>query len=140
MKRLAGILMLIALIPVLISCSGTPTLAKNSTELEWYVREGMTLDQVYALMTPELKAGSLIYPAQNIIHQPDGKWKFEPKEGGSPGDTDAPYQVLVISPTSAEEGFYMLFFKDKQLEDDARFDYETGIKIQKLLWTTESTD
>ena len=100
----------------------------------------MTLDQVYALMTPELKSSTIIYPAQNIIHQPDGKWKFEPKEGGSPGDMDAPYQVLVVYPSSSEQGYYMLFFKDKRLEDSARFDYETSMKIGELLWTTESTD
>ncbi|GAH48750.1 unnamed protein product, partial [marine sediment metagenome] len=88
-------LLIILLLPL--SCNGTTDLAGDSIELERAVREGMTLNEVYALMTPEFKnRATIIYPALNITQLSDGGWEFAAKEGSEPGDKDAPYQVLII--------------------------------------------
>ena len=100
----------------------------------------MPLAQLYAAITPELKNGSVIYPAQNIIRQSDGKWQFTAKEGGSPGDLDAPFQVLIFYPNPISDPYYMIFFDNEKVFHHAWFEYDVATAIQKLLWTTETTD
>ena len=117
-----------------------PQLAVTAEDLELQINNGMTLDQVYNAMTPELRNQSIIYPAQNIVHQPDGKWKFTAKEGGSPGDRNAPFQVLVFTPSPIGDPYYIIFFDNEKVFHDAWFEYADAIGIQKLLWTTETTD
>ncbi len=143
--RLLLILMLPAII-LLGACEktttspSTPQLAAIAEDLELQINNGMTLDQVYNAMTPELRNQSIIYPAQNIVHQPDGKWKFTAKEGGSPGDRNAPFQVLVFTPSPIGDPYYIIFFDNEKVFHDAWFEYADAIGIQKLLWTTETTD
>ncbi|MQY66937.1 MAG: hypothetical protein GH159_01250 [Dehalococcoidia bacterium] len=135
-------LLIILLLPL--SCNGTADLAGDSIELERAVRDGMTLNEVYALMTPEFKNRAVIYPALNITQLSDGRWEFAAKEGSEPGDKDAPYQVLIIYSLiysqDVTEGRYMLFFENESLIEDAWFEYEAALDIEKLLWTTETTD
>jgi len=100
----------------------------------------MTLNEVYALMTPELKNRAIIYPALDITLLSDGRWEFTPKEGSEPGDKDGPYQVLIVYSQSKVVGCYMLFFSNEKLMEDAWFEFEAAYDIEKLLWTTESTD
>ena len=142
---LIGLILLASVMLICTSCgekSSTETyqLVATAEDLELQINNGMTLDQVYNAMTPDLKNQSIIYPAQNIIRQPDGKWQFTAKEGGSPGDTDAPFQVLLFYPSPIVDPYYMIFFDNEEVFHDAWFEYEAATSIQKLLWTTESTD
>ncbi len=141
-------LLTILVIPLLLfsACSETttpqsvPQLADTAENLEPQVSNGMTLDKVYNAMTSELRNQSIIYPAQNIVRQADGKWQFTAKEGGSPGDIDAPFQVLVFIPSPIGDPYYMIFFDNEKVFHHAWFEYDTATGIQKLLWTTETTD
>jgi hypothetical protein len=76
----------------------------------------------------------------NITHRDDGKWEFTAKDGGSPGDRAAPFQVLVFTPSPIADPYYMIFFENEKVIGDGWFPYEVAISIQKLLWTTETTD
>jgi len=118
----------------------TPTLLSTPEELETIITDGMTLLKVYASMTVELKNSSIIYPAQDIHRQSDGKWSFTAKDGGSPGDTDSPFQVLIFIPKSLVAPHYIILFENKRVFHDAWFEYDAATGIQKLLWTTETTD
>ena len=135
-----GIAIVIIIIPVIL-CSSPTEPAEDSIHLELIVEDNMTLDEVYNLMVPELKNAALIYPALDIAEVADGRWEFEAKANAEPGDTDAPYLVLVVFPQEQAhddtEGFYMLFFKDEKLMDTARFDYDTAWAIQDKLWTAQ---
>ena len=91
-------------------------------------------------LAPQLKNSSVIYPAQNIVRQSDGKWQFTAKEGGCPGDLDAQFQVLVFYPSPITEPYYIIFFNNQIIIHDAWFEWEAATSIQKLLWTTEVTD
>ena len=141
-------LLTILVIPLLLlsACSETttpqsvPQLADTAEGLESQVNNGMTLDKVYNAMTSELRNQSIIYPAQNIVRQADGKWQFTAKEGGSPGDIDAPFQVLVFIPSPIGDPYYMIFFDNEKVFHHAWFEYDAATGIQKLLWTTETTD
>ena len=142
------VLLTILLLPLLLisACGETttsqsvPQLADTAEDLELQVNNDMTLDQVYNIMTPELRNQSIIYPAQNIVRQSDGKWQFTAKEGGSPGDTDAPFQVLIFIPSPIGDPYYMIFFDNEKVFHHAWFEYDAATGIQKLLWTTETTD
>ena len=142
------VLLTILLLPLLLisACGETttpqsvPQLADTAEDLESQVKNGMTLGQVYNAMTPELRNQSIIYPAQNIVRQSDGKWQFTAKEGGSPGDIDAPFQVLVFIPSPIGDSYYMIFFDNEKVFHHAWFEYDAATGIQKLLWTTETTD
>ena len=118
----------------------TPQLVDTAEDLEHKISEGMTLDQVYTLMTQELKNNPILYPAQDIYRQADGKWHFTAKDGGSPGDRDAPFQVLVFIPSPIGDPHYMIFFDNEKVFHDTWFEYSAALSIQKLLWTTETTD
>jgi hypothetical protein len=141
-KKLLPVFIFLSLISLFaVSCGdSTPSLAEDAIDLEQAVEEGMTLNEVYALMTPGLKNMAVIYPALNISLLSDGRWEFTPKEGSGPGDKDGPYQVLMIYSQPVSEGCYMLFFKNESIMEDAWFEYETALDIEKLLWTTETTD
>ena len=117
-----------------------PQLADTAEDLELQVNNDMTLDQVYNIMTPELRNQSIIYPAQNIFRQSDGKWQFTAKEGGSPRDIDAPFQVLIFIPSPIGDAYYIIFFDNEKVFHHAWFEYDAATGIQKLLWTTETTD
>ena len=142
------VLLTILLLPLLLisACGETttpqsvPQLADTAEDLELQVSNDMTLDQVYNIMTPDLRNQSIIYPAQNIVRQSDGKWQFTAKEGGSPGDIDAPFQVLIFIPSPIGDPYYMIFFDNEKVFHHAWFEYDAATGIQKLLWTTETTD
>jgi len=152
MKRILLISVILTAITLLLGCgtapaptptptpTPTPELANTLEDLELIIINDMTLAQLYAAITPQLKNNSIIYPAQNIVRQSDGKWQFTAKEGGSPGDLDAQFQVLVFYPSPITEPYYMIFFNNQTIIHDAWFEYEIATSIQKLLWTTESTD
>ena len=135
-----GIILAVVVIPIVL-CNSPTEPAEDSIRLELIVEDNMTLDEVYNLMVPELKNAALIYPALDITEIADGRWEFEAKANAEPGDTDAPYLVLVVFPQKPTyddtEGFYILFFKDEKLIDTARFDYETAWDIQDKLWTAQ---
>lgn len=149
MKRLLFVIVgiLVSISIVFTGCGGTEqppsssgSFANTPDELEVMIGGSMTLDQVYTLMTQELKNNSILYPAQDIYRQTDGKWHFTAKEGGSPGDRDAPFQVLVFIPSPIGDPHYMIFFDNKNVFHDAWFEYDAATSIQKLLWTTETSD
>lgn len=117
------------------------SLANDTVQLEWAVESDMTLNEVYDLMSHNLKNNTLIYPANDIYQSSNGKWVFIPKLGAAPGDTDALFQVLVTFPQDTswddDEGFYFLMFKERVLFDTARFEPSTAWDIQDLLWDDE---
>jgi len=141
-----ALVLLVVSITIVASCAmclmgdSEPQLADSADELELRVNNGMTLDKVYDAMTSELREHATIYPAQNIVRQADGKWQFTAKEGGSPGDIDAPFQVLIFYPSPIGDPYYMIFFDNEKVFHHAWFEYDVATAIQKLLWTTETTD
>ncbi|MBL7062486.1 MAG: zinc ribbon domain-containing protein [Dehalococcoidia bacterium] len=141
-----ALVLFVIFIAIVASCAmclmgdSKPQLADSADELELRVNNGMTLDKVYDAMTSELREHAIIYPAQNIVRQADGKWQFTAKEGGSPGDIDAPFQVLIFYPSPIGDPYYMIFFDNEKVFHHAWFEYDVATAIQKLLWTTETTD
>ncbi len=146
-RRLLSLGLCFLLIGMLVGCDDSTDitnaenqLADTAEDLELQVNNDMTLDQVYNIMTPELRSQSITYPAQDIVRQSDGKWQFTAKEGGSPGDIDALFQVLVFIPSPIGDPYYMIFFDNEKVFHHAWFEYDAATGIQKLLWTTETTD
>ena len=103
------------LVAVLPACEGTITPpVDTSRHLETLLLEspGQSLTQVQGLMTARLESQAMLYPADNIEKLESGRWTFTSKSGGIPGDTDAPFVAMVITPYGTNEGYYVIFFED----------------------------
>jgi len=144
MKKSILLILIIALF-FLPACSTrlsniNPSSISDSETLEIYMDEGISLDDVYGLMSSDYRHRTILYPAQNI-YQDNKIWHFTAMEIGEPGDINAPYHALICMPEGKiTNPYYIIFFRDKLVMGDAWFDWETATKIEKLLWTTESTD
>jgi hypothetical protein len=119
---------------VLSACQGTITPPVDSaSHLETLVSEGQPLAQVLGNMTPRLESQTMIYPANGIEKQANGQWTFTSKSGGIPGDTDAPFLALVITPDTTNEDYYVIFFKDDRVMSHEWFTFYYANFIHQAL-------
>ena len=119
---------------MLAACGGTPKPPVDTArQLQELVQVGQTLEQVQDLMTDALEDRVTIYPAQNIKKQVTGNWEFQAKEGGSLGDTDAPYLILLIEPDPASTTYLAVFFEGKTVTAAEWFDHTGAVVIRKVL-------
>lgn len=119
---------------LLTGCGGTPNPPVNSIKhLQELVQVGQTLDTVEELMTDALKDRMTIYPARDMEKQENGNWIFKAKEGGSPGDTDAPYLAIVIEPDPGSNMYFAVFLKDRQVMTVEWFDYAGVFVLNTVL-------
>ena len=119
---------------LLTGCIGTPSPPVDSIKhLQELAQVGQTFDQFQELMTDALKDRMTIYPAQVIEKQESGNWTFKPKEGGSPGDTDAACLVIVIEPDLGDNMYFSVFLKNKQIIAVEWFDYAGAFAINTVL-------
>ena len=139
MKRLMLMCMSVAVLLSLplAGCAGssrTPTPpVKTLIDLDKLVAVNMTVDQVYTLMTPDLKSTSVFYQAQNIELVASGNWKIVSKDGGYKADETGPYQALFFTPTKAGIQYYVVFFKDNIVMAKAWFTAQFGVVVEALL-------
>ncbi len=115
-------------------CGGTPVppvdTAKNLAKL---IEKEMTLNQVYDLMSIELRDTTTLYPARNIKQKADGNWVFTSKEGGFAEDEKATFHVLVFTPDPVGADYYMVFFENESVIEDDWFIYSSAVIIKKIL-------
>ncbi len=130
---LVSLTLLIMCLP-LVSCGGTPLppvdTAKDLTEL---IKKEMTLNQVYDLMSIELRDTTTLYKAQSIAQKADGNWVFTPKEGGFAEDEEVPFHVLVFTPDPVGADYYMVFFENESVIEDDWFIYSFAVIITRTL-------
>jgi len=118
----------------LVGCEGTQVppvdTAKNLAKL---IENDMTLNQVYDLMSIELRDTTTSYPAQNIEQKADGNWAFTSKGGGFAEDEEAPFHVLVFTPDPVGADYYMVFFENESVIGTAWFTAPDAAIIQSTL-------
>ena len=140
-RALLCLVMLSVITTTLAGCSGTPKPPVDTTrQLQELVQVGQTLEQVEELMTEALKERATTYPAQSIKKQVTGNWEFQAKEGGIPGDTDAPYLAIVIEPDPASTSYLVVFFEGTTVTAAEWFDHTGAIVIRKLLGNLLETE
>ena len=133
-RTLLSLVVLSVVVTIHTGCGGTPNPPVGSIKhLQELVEVGQTLDQVRDFMTDALKERMTIYPAQAIEKQESGKWTFKAKEGGSPGDTDAPCLVIVIEPDPGDNMYFAVFLKDSRVLTVEWFDYAGVFVINTVL-------
>ena len=115
-RALIGLVLLAMLGTTLAGCAdsaGTDAMLKFS--------EDLTLDQslsdVQTAMPDSLAERMTIYPAREIRKTDNGNWIVSSKEGGTAGDTDAPFQIMLVSPLSNNSTTLAILFEDKVLMD-----------------------
>lgn len=97
----------------LAGCTGTVTPpVDEARHLQELVLNGQTVGEVKGLMTARLQTKLVIYPASEIVKKESGNWHFASKSGGVPGDTDAPYLAMVITPDRSSDDYFVIIFKD----------------------------
>lgn len=135
-KLLAPVTAIIVILSILlIGCgSGTPEPpVEKLFDLDELITENMTVDQVYALLAPELEQTSLFYQAESIEQTETGKWKITSKEGGFEEDEVGPYQVLYFPPTEKGTEYYFVFFKENAVMAKVWFNAQAVPLIEKTL-------
>ena len=134
-KMLMGIVAITLMCITLVGCiGGTPTPPVSKVEhVAELVVEDMTLDEVYGLMTADLKGTTVLYPAQNLELRPSGNWKFAGKEGGFAEDEEAPFQVLMIVPQTADDNYYVILFEGEDVIGSDWFASSAAGFIEDLL-------
>jgi hypothetical protein len=110
----------------------------TAKEVAKLVKEGMTVEQVYALMVPQYKNTTMMYPAQTVEKQLSGSWKIGSLEGGMAESSDAPYQILIFLPDKQGEDCFMIFFEENELVGSAWFAPNAADSIRNLLKGTIS--
>jgi len=130
-----AIAILSTLILLLSACSGgTPTPpVKKLTDLDKVIINKMSVEQVYSLMTSDLKATSVLYPAQRVEETSTDNWVVASKSGGFAEGEEAPYQVLLFTPAKAGTEYYLVFFKDDAVFGTAWFTAQYGKLVEKIL-------
>ena len=119
---------------ILVGCTGTPTPPVDRGEdLAQLVEQGMTLDQVYALMTTDLEEMTTLYAASNIEQQTDGQWKFTPELEGLAEDADVPYRALIVTPAQSGSKYYTVFFKNGSVIGSDWFSSSHAAVIKQIL-------
>lgn len=133
---IVGVVLVVIVVAAVVGSNPTEP-ANDATQLDLVVSNGISLQDVYDLMSPELQNQAMRIPALNIEETAEENWHFVPKEDADLGDTDAPYLVVAVPAEQQSDGFLMLFFQDKQLFDTAWFSYDGGWNIIDKLWTTQ---
>jgi len=110
-RALAGLVLLVMVGTVLGGCATADPLLDLSEQLA----TGQTIIQVQGLMSPEVLARATIYPAKRLRLEPTGNWTFTAQEGGAAGDTDAPFQVMMVGPAEAGTNILTILFDDNSL-------------------------
>jgi len=131
-RALLCLVVLLIVGTLLTGCGGTSPPVGSIKHLQELVQVGHTFDQVQDFMTDVLKDRMTIYPAQEIEKQEDGNWIFRAQEGGSIGDTDAPYLAIVIQPDPGDNMYFAVFLKDSQVIAMEWFDY-TGASVINIV-------
>ena len=130
---LVSLVLLITCLP-LVGCGGTPVPpVDTATNLAKLAEKDMTLNQVYDLMSDELKATITTYPALGIEQTADGGWEFTGKGGGLAEDEEAPFHVLVFTPDPVGADHYMVFFENESVIGDEWFSYSSASIIERTL-------
>ena len=133
-RALLCLLMLSIAAGLLAGCAGTPRPPVDTTsQFQELVQVGQTLEQVQELMTDALRDRMTIYPAENIQKRETGNWEFQAKQGGSPGDTDAPYLVILIEPDRDSTEYFAVFFEGRMVTASEWFDNRGAFVIRELL-------
>ncbi len=139
--KLKGLLVLLVLFIMCLSLIGckeripVPPVdtAQDTAEL---VEEGMTLDQVYGLMSAQLKDSTRLYQAKTLEQSTSGAWKVASLEGGIPEDIDVLYNVLICPPGTAGGKSYMVFLESEVVIGSAWFTSSAASMIEELLQGT----
>lgn len=129
-RALAGLVLLLMTVSVLSGCvdtAGTDAMLKLNNGLT----VGQSLSDVQASMSDKLAERVTLYPAKNIALTASGNWSITAQDGGSIGDTDAPFQLMLIAPISAKAVTLAIFFEDKALIDSVWWN-PTNVSILKL--------
>ena len=134
-KKALSIVILLIMCLSLIGCiGGTPKPPVDTAgKAAKLVQQGMSLDEVYALLKTPLRYKTTLYPAQNVEKDAAGNWKVSSKEGGFAEDEEAPYQVLIFQPDPGKQDYYMVFFKEGTVIGAEWFAYSGANVIIKVL-------
>lgn len=131
-RAMAGLVLLAMVGAMLAGCSdsgGTDAMLK----LEEGLTDGQSLSDVQASMSDELKVRTTIYPAEDMEKKASGNWVFRPKEGGSAGDADAPFQVMLVAPAVATANTLAILFDDEKLVDSVWYTPTSVSMLKKAL-------
>ena len=134
-KFLMPVFAAILAITLLIGCGGgtpKPPVSKLD-DFDELVTNNMTLDQVYALMKPDLKQTSVLYQVENIELTAKGNWKIDSKEGGFAATETGAYQALWFTPVKAGDEYYMVAFKNNVVMGKAWFASQNAYYVEQLL-------
>lgn len=141
MKGLMGLVVVSIMCLSLAGCESTPVPPVDTAEdLAQLVENDMTLAQVYALMSPELKDTRIEYRAIDIEQKADGNWGFTGQEGGIPEDTDVPCLAIVFEPDDIASEYYLIFLKNESVIGSGWFPYQSAVTIKKTLEGTLTAD
>ena len=135
-KAVPGLLILLILCLSLVGCiERTPVPpVDTATDVAKLVEEGYTLDQVYVLMSPQLKDTIILHRAQTIEQKKfSGAWEFGAVPAGVPEDSDVPYKVLIFPPDKAGADCYMIFFENESVIGSDWFTPTAADTINDLL-------
>jgi hypothetical protein len=124
-----AVALLTTLLPA--GCSGGST--GKYLSLEKKIADNMTLEQVNALLSPDLKQASILYQTEKIELTPKGSWVVTSKEGGYKTGETGPYQVLFFTPAKAGEQYLMVFFKNNVTVGKSWFTSQGAVIIEKIL-------
>lgn len=140
-KGLPGLLVVLIMCLSLAGCAGIPVPPVDTAEdLAQLVENDMTLVQVYALMSPELKGAGLEYRAIDIVQKADDSWGFTGQEGGITEDTDAPCLAIIFEPEDIASEYYLIFFKNESVIGSGWFPYQSAVTIKRTLEGTLTSD
>jgi hypothetical protein len=134
-KYFTPLIAIVLVLTMLVGCSGTPKPpVGNLEDLDELVMLNMTLDQVYALMKPELRQTATLYQAESITQNPaNGNWIVSNKPGGFAAGEIGPYQGLWFTPTKAGSEYYMIVFKDDVVTGKAFFAPTNAFYVEQYL-------
>ena len=134
-KKVLSIVILLIMCLLLIGCiGGTPKPPVDTAgKAAKLVQQGMSLDEVYALLKTPLRYKTTLYPARNVEKSDTGKWKVSSKEGGFAEDEEVPYQALIFQPDPSRQDYYMVFFEEGTVIGSEWFAYSGANVIIKVL-------
>lgn len=140
LKGLLGLLALLIVCLSLIGCKERIPVPPVDTaqDIAKLVEEGMTLDQVYELMSTRLRNAALLYPAQKLERRISGAWRVGAIEGGMPEDSDTPYNVLIFPRDTIDADSYMIFLENETVIGADWFSPTAANNIQNLLEGTRT--
>lgn len=145
MKRriTVNLILIMAMCLILVGCTGsgppTPPVDKEK-DLEQLVEQDMTLEQVYALMTTDLKGMTALYPAMEIEQQVGGQWLFIPEQEEVSTTEDSSYHALIVPPAQSGDKYYLVFFKDGSVIGSDWFSSAHAAVIKQILGDTSDNE